>query len=223
METALPLPPPKRARKESVDLADAASAQRFAEVIESSRQLYPVVMTLLAEFDGELAPAMRADGGGAPPFATEADVSRFVELLFLLRHLRNGAHLALADSVLKADSLEHQLHPSAAGGGTRRADDHKQLQARLAHLDQLVAAAHAWFASRLVATGASRAGSPGRAPRVYRLAQRYALSAAETRLLQLLVVFQGAQTDAARAGLLDDSLDSARRRTLIERLVGVCD
>ena len=63
METALPLPPPKRARKESVDLADAASAQRFAEVIESSRQLYPVVMTLLAEFDGELAPAMRADGG----------------------------------------------------------------------------------------------------------------------------------------------------------------
>ena len=49
------------------------------------------------------------------------------------------------------------------------------------------------------------------------------MSAAETRLLQLLVVFQGAQTDAARAGLLDDSLDSARRRTLIERLVGVCD
>ena len=55
-------PAPKRARKESIDAADGASAQRFSELLETGRQLYPIIATLLSEFDDELKTGMRADG-----------------------------------------------------------------------------------------------------------------------------------------------------------------
>jgi hypothetical protein len=151
--------------------------------VEQIEESFPYMLVLFGEWAEN---ALKSKGSES--FSGNVDQSWLwhCELVFFIRSLRSQSFSDLGDSCM-----------------TKMADESKSfhldrafLAKRVKLLDRLLAAVERLGEARL----RNHEGSmgPNRKPRVVRLAERYKMADNETRVLQLLVVMQGTQSQAIR-------------------------
>lgn len=140
----------------------------------------------------------------------------FVEMRFLIVFLYEMTFMEFSLSVTKPDSLS--VRSGAVPQERKEIKAHRaELQERIAFLARLKKYVATLSQVRRQATAAAGL----RAPRVFRLATMYKLTEQETDLFQLLVVFQGCQSNAVRCQLIEE--DAQRRMSLCQRLAGISE
>ncbi|KAJ0393396.1 hypothetical protein P43SY_005410 [Pythium insidiosum] len=175
---------------------------------------YSFIRAMLSEFWDELRRAPSSPAALVVP--SDAAWFWFVEMRFLVIFLYEMAFMEFSMSVTKPDSIT--LAAADAPQSQKQTLAHRDdMQQRVAFLDRLRRFLTELGRARLQATTAAG----GRAPRVFRLAARYQLSARETELFQLLVVLQGCQSNAVRCQMIEE--DALRKMMSCQRLAGISE
>lgn len=170
---------------------------------------YEYLSTILNEFHNDLIKS--------PEDVIESDAEwfRYTELKFLVSALKQTAFMELAHSSTKPDDQSTTV--TGVAKVSKCIKDRVELTTRWNFMEKLL--------SHVIWLGQSRLETTKKAqrklPRVFRLAEYYKLSAAETELFQLLVVYQGCQTTAFRCHMLEE--DIQRKMLALQRLAKVSE
>ncbi|TMW61087.1 hypothetical protein Poli38472_014548 [Pythium oligandrum] len=185
-------------------------ASEFDAILGQLEGSYSYVRAMLSEF----WPELRKDPRDTQALMIASDAEWFwhVEMKYLIVFLYEMAFMEFSLSVTKPDSI------TVADQQRKETLAHRtEMQQRVEFLERLKKYVTDLGHFRLEAT--ERAGK--RVPRVFRLGKMYKLTPQELDLFQLLVVFQGCQSNAVRCQMIEE--DAHRKMTSCQRLAGISE
>ncbi|CAI5705672.1 hypothetical protein KXD40_000820 [Peronospora effusa] len=183
----------------------------YTSLLKDLKGRFSFIRALLIEFWPEIQ--RNPHDATQLPVKDDAQWFWFKEMHFMVIFLYEVAFMEFSMSVTKPDSIT--LEETV---GEKRTMSHRQdMEERVTFLARLKKYVDELAEYRLIVTKQV----DKRLPRVFRLAERYKLSAGETTLLQLLVVIQGCQSNAVRCQILDE--DIQRRGMTCQRLSGLSE
>nr|CCA15809.1 conserved hypothetical protein [Albugo laibachii Nc14] len=186
--------------------------EQYQQITRQIHERYSFVRALLNEFWSTFE-ATCPENPECLQVLSEGQWFWFMEMRFFIIFLYEMAFMEFSNCVTKTDSLTMNDDTTVKEVTIHRQD----MQDRVGFLEfmkKYVCELGKYRLESSVESGKSL-------PRVYRLAKMYKLTDKELELLQLMIVYQGAQSNTVRCQMLEE--DAQRRMMAYQRLAGISE